>query len=291
MTTHEKYSLTWQSFQSHVENFLKDLFSSTHFTDVTLVSEDMQRVKAHKNVLSVCSPVFKELLLLDETNNQSIIFLKGVQSQELEAILQFIYLGQTTLQEERVSQFLETASSLRIKGLSQNDAQQKSFCSSTPHPKTSGLNYTTKHQTKDFFSDQSSNQQKQIKPEAVMESYEPLQCGYCELKYQTKSGLTTHIKAVHNILQSSNPAGEIHKCDQCGFQTQNFTSLRRHVLAKHENIKHECHQCNNVYSYAGDLKRHILSVHEGKRYPCDLCSHSTTQIGDLAKHKRNKHMM
>ena len=63
MTTHEKYSLTWQSFQSHVENFLKDLFSSTHFTDVTLVSEDMQRVNAHKNVLSVCSPVFKELLL------------------------------------------------------------------------------------------------------------------------------------------------------------------------------------------------------------------------------------
>ena len=295
MTNQDEYNLTWQSFHSHVETFLKDLFSSTHFTDVTLVSEDMQKVKTHKNVLSACSPVFKELLLLDETNNQSIIFLKGIKSQELEVILQFIYLGQATLQEERVSQFLETASSLGIKGLSQNPTQQNIFSSSTPHSKISGLesNNRIKHQTTDFFSDQSTNQQTQIKTEAqsksVMESYVTLQCGHCEMKYQSKSGLTSHMKAVHNIsLQSS---GQIHKCDQCGFQTQNFTSLRRHVMAKHDKIKHECHECNNVYTYAGDLKRHILSVHEGKRYECDICNHSTTQIGDLARHKRNKHMI
>ena len=293
MTTEEKYNLTWQSFHSHIETFLKDLFSSTHFTDVTLVSEDMKRVKAHKNILSACSPVFKELLLLDETNNQSIIFLKGVKYQELEAILQFIYLGQATLQEERMSQFLETASSLRIKGLSQNPTQQNNFSKSTPTNLES--NYRIKPQTMDFFSDQSSKQQIQIKPEAqskpAIESYdyEHLQCGYCELKYQTKSGLTSHMKTVHNILLHT--SGQIHNCDQCGFQTQNFTSLRRHVMAKHENIKHECHECNNVYTYAGDLKRHILSVHEGKRYQCDLCSHSSTQIGDLARHKRIKHTM
>merc|ERR1739838_666967 len=140
-------------------------------------------------------------------------------------------------------------------------------------------------------SDHSSNQPIKIKPELVMESYKLLQCGYCELKYQTKSGLTSHIKAVHNTLQSSNTSGQIHKCDQCGFQTQNFPNLKRHAMAKHENIKHECHECKNVYSYAGDLKRHILSVHEGKRYPCDVCSYSTTQIGDLARHKRKKHLM
>ena len=273
---------------------MKDLFSSTHFTDVTLVSEDMRKVKAHRNVLSACSPVFKELLLLDETNNQSIIFLKGIKSQELEVIVQFIYLGQATLQEERVSQFLETASSLGIKGLSQNPTQQNNFSSSTPHPKTSGLesNDRIKHQPMD--NDQSSNQQIQIKTEAqfiaVVESYETLQCGHCELKYQSKSGLTSHMKEVHNIsLQSSNT--NVHKCDQCRFQTQNFPNLRRHVMAKHDKIKHECHECNNVYTYAGDLKRHILSVHEGKRYECDLCNHSSTQIGDLARHKRNKHMI
>ena len=289
MTTQEKYNLRWQSFHSHGEDFLKDLFSSTHFTDVTLVSEDMQRVKAHKNVLSVCSPVFKELLLLDEMNNQSIIFLKGVKYQELEAILQFIYLGQATFHEERVSHFLEAASILEIKDLSKIHSEQKNFSSSIIHPKPTDLesSYEVKYQTMDFFGNQPANHQIQT----VVESYEPLQCDYCELKYQTKSGLTSHLKAVHDILQSSNPSVEIHKCDQCEFQTHSTQSLRRHVMAKHEKIKHSCHQCNNEYSYPGDLKRHILSAHEGKRFACDLCGHLTTQIGDMARHKRNKHMM
>ena len=108
---------------------------------MTLVSEDKQKVRAHKNVLSACSPVFKELLLLDEKNNQPIIFLKGVKYQELDAILQFIYLGQATFQEERVSQFLEAASSLEIKDLSQIHKKQNNLSNSstTQHQNASNL--------------------------------------------------------------------------------------------------------------------------------------------------------
>ena len=288
MANQDKYNLTWQSFHSHVQTFLKDLFSSTNFTDVTLVSEDKQKVRAHKNVLSACSPVLKELLLLDEKNNQPIIFLKGVKYQELDAILQFIYLGQATFQEERVSQFLDAATSLEIKDLSQiHTTQTVHQNASNPESK-----YEIKYQTMDLFGAQAT----QILPKqdaksfmSYPESYETLQCDYCELKYQTKSGLTSHIKTVHNILLSSNPSGQIHNCSQCEFQTANSTSLRRHVMAKHEYVKHSCDQCSKVFSYSHDLKRHILSVHEGKRYPCDMCSHETTQIGDLAKHKRIKH--
>ena len=293
MSHQEKYNLTWQSFQTHVQTFLKDLFSSNNFTDVTLVSEDKQKVRAHKNVLSACSPVFKELLLLDEKINQPIIFLKGVKYQELEAILQFIYLGQATFQEERVSHFLEAASSLEIKDLSQIHAQPNfSNTNQTLQQHTPKItNYEKDYQTMNYFGTVASKEiaKEEAKPFMAMESLEPLQCDYCELKYQTKTGLTSHLKAVHGILQSTNPSAQTHNCSQCEFQTQNFTSLRRHVIAKHENIKHSCHQCSNEYSYPGDLKRHILSAHEGKRYSCDLCSHTTTQIGDLARHKRNKH--
>ena len=290
MATQEKYNLTWQSFQTHVQTFLKDLFSSNNFTDVTLVSDDKQTVRAHRNVLSACSPVFKELLLLDEKINQPIIFLKGVKYQELEAILQFIYLGQATFQEERVSQFLEAASSLEIKDLSQICAQPN-FSNTTQTLHQNAPNYEKEYQTMNYFGVQASKEitKEEAKSVMVMESLVPLQCDYCELKYQTKSGLTSHLKAVHNILQSSNPSAQTHNCSQCEFQTENSTSLRRHVLAKHEYITHSCHQCNKKYTYVHDLKRHILSAHEGKRYQCDLCSHTTTQIGDLARHKRNKH--
>ena len=92
---------------------MKELLMNEDFADVTLVTEDKKQIKANVHILSACSPVFKELLLLDEKNNQPIIFLKGVKYEELEAILQFIYLGQATFHEERVSKFLEAASSSR----------------------------------------------------------------------------------------------------------------------------------------------------------------------------------
>ena len=63
------------------------------FSDVTLVTEDKKHIKANINVLSTCSPVFKDILKKEKNSNQ-IMYLRGVQLSEMESIMQYIYLGE-----------------------------------------------------------------------------------------------------------------------------------------------------------------------------------------------------
>ena len=39
---------------------MQEMLTSDEFTDVTLVTDDKKTIKAHRNILSACSPVFKK---------------------------------------------------------------------------------------------------------------------------------------------------------------------------------------------------------------------------------------
>ena len=92
------------------------MYKSDKFTDVTLVSDDKQHKRAHKFILSAVSDVFKSIIdNISEKN--SVIYLKGVKYQELEYVLEFIYLGETKFSEEKMEGFLDAATSLEIKEL------------------------------------------------------------------------------------------------------------------------------------------------------------------------------
>ena len=90
-----KYSLKWQTYSDHLKSMLKELMFNEDFSDVTLVTEDKKQIKAHINILSACSSVFKDILKKDK-NSSPIMYLKGIQYSELESIIQFIYLGEAT---------------------------------------------------------------------------------------------------------------------------------------------------------------------------------------------------
>ena len=62
----EKNSLTWNAYSDHLRDMMKEMMSDD-FTDVTLVCEDKKHIRAHKKILSACSPVFKEIMKLDQS--------------------------------------------------------------------------------------------------------------------------------------------------------------------------------------------------------------------------------
>ena len=71
----EKFNLTWHTYTDHLRQMLNDMMSSNELADVTLVSEDKKKFKAHKVVLSGSSSVFKSII--SDTNLFSpIIYLK-----------------------------------------------------------------------------------------------------------------------------------------------------------------------------------------------------------------------
>ena len=95
-----------------------EMMTSNAFADVTLVTDDKQQIMAHRNILSACSPVFKNILQLDSRNTNPIIYLRGIQFAEMESIMKFIYLGEARFDEDRIGEFLMVSNNLEIKGLS-----------------------------------------------------------------------------------------------------------------------------------------------------------------------------
>merc|ERR1719347_1650493 len=113
----EKYTLNWDTFSEHLKLMSKDLFQDGRYTDVTLVSDDQTQFKAHKIVLSACSPVFKKIIDSNPSQNP-LIYLRGIQSYEMESILQFMYLGEGKFYHERMREFIKVAQDLEVKEIS-----------------------------------------------------------------------------------------------------------------------------------------------------------------------------
>ena len=118
MQHQQKYTLHWHSYSDHLRETLNEMLLSSEFADVTLVTDDKQKIRAHRNILSACSPVFKSILQFDSNNMNPVIYLRGVQHSEMESIMQFVFLGEARFYEERMSEFLTVSKNLEIKELS-----------------------------------------------------------------------------------------------------------------------------------------------------------------------------
>ena len=118
MSSYEKFNLNWNEFGSCTVDTFKELLSDQDFTDVTLACDDDKHLKAHKAILSSCSPFFKKILKKNP-HQHPLVYLKGVDYSSLQSIIQFIYLGQTEVGQEDLEPFLAAAKDLEIRGLNE----------------------------------------------------------------------------------------------------------------------------------------------------------------------------
>ena len=112
----EKFNLKWNDFQVNVSNSFSTLRKENDFYDVNLVSDDNQVVSAHKIVLSASSEFFKSILRKVD-HSKPMIYLNGVESKELNHILDYIYEGEVQLFQGDLDNFLGVAQKLKINGL------------------------------------------------------------------------------------------------------------------------------------------------------------------------------
>ena len=112
----EKFCLKWNDFQQNVAESFGGLRKAPDFSDVTLATEGNQHIKAHKVLLASASPLFKELLL-GNTHSHPLIYMRGLQHRILAAVVDFIYLGETEVEQEEMEGFLALAEELQLRGL------------------------------------------------------------------------------------------------------------------------------------------------------------------------------
>lgn len=134
MADDEQFSLCWNNFNSNLSAGFHESLCRGDLVDVTLAAEG-QFVKAHRLVLSVCSPYFRKMFTQMPANQHAFVFLKDVSHTALKDLIQFMYCGEVNVKQEALPAFISTAEALQIKGLTDSDPPSQSPAEpSTPQP-------------------------------------------------------------------------------------------------------------------------------------------------------------
>ena len=113
----EKLCLQWNDFKENITSAFSQLREDGEFADVTLACEDSQQIEAHKVVLISSSPFFRNLLSKNK-HLHPLIYMRGVEFEQLSALVDFLYLGEANVLQENIESFLTIATELKLKGLS-----------------------------------------------------------------------------------------------------------------------------------------------------------------------------
>ena len=88
----EKLCLQWNDFKNNVTSAFGNLREDTDFADVTLVCEDGEQIETHKVILAASSPFFQSILKRNH-HSHPLIYMRGMKSVDLVAIVDFLYQG------------------------------------------------------------------------------------------------------------------------------------------------------------------------------------------------------
>ncbi|XP_076222194.1 uncharacterized protein LOC116434039 isoform X14 [Nomia melanderi] len=118
MEDDQQFCLRWNNHQSTLIQNFDTLLESGTLVDCTLAAEG-KYLKAHKVVLSACSPYF-EGLLSQHYDKHPVFILKDVKFKELKAMMDYMYRGEVTISRDQLAALVNAAESLQIKGLSES---------------------------------------------------------------------------------------------------------------------------------------------------------------------------
>ena len=317
----EKQCLTWHTYPDYLREIMQEMMTSEAFADVTMVTDDKRIIKAHRSILSTCSPVFKEIFQM-EASQHSVIYLSGIQYSEMESIMQFLYLGEARFREDRVNELLSVSKNLEIEGLSSEI--DKTMVNLKEHRNEFSNHFSVQVNTKisrkhddasveseKVFQQVGNDSGTRIKSEidAISSGKSYLECIECQRVFNSQPALMYHKKSRHEGLKykcdqcdhhvtsqstlkrhiQSKHTGINYACNQCDYQAARQDSLNIHIQSKHEGVKYACNQCDYLATTQSNLTTHIKMKHRGVRYDCDHCDYQATQYSHLKTHTLNKH--
>ena len=252
----EKFCLKWNDFHSNVSKSFGLFRNEKYLHDVTLVSDDHNKISAHKLVLSASSDYFRDIF----KNNQHphpLLCLDGISSEDLKNIMDYIYNGEVKIYQEGIERFLTVAQRLKIEGLIGDDTKEEIDTHNTPkeefvqsnHEEPIVENKTSIHLEKNATK---KKQESYVRTIATTNSFED------------KNLINDQ---VFQYLEESSDGA--YKCTFCGKTTSNSNS-------------HKAGQKQHMMN-------HIETHMEGVTYNCPICQKSFRSKNSLSSHKSQTH--
>ena len=246
----------------------QELFKEGSFTDVTLVSEDLQVSAAHRFVLSRASSTFKKLLLINPSAN-SMLYLRGISQNVLDLILQFIYTGEVDVPTNEITDFLKAANDLDISEL-KNRPQSSNISTQSEAEETS--DYLQDIQEKDCKSSISNNDDIKQETEVTIEETESFK-EIAQKKIKDCPSFITDVEnypvqdvRIREIISSKATKQKSHKEIQNKNKQFSKTMMNpKNSFSKSKNVKAmmmECTLCSQSFNDQLSYLRHMRLGHK-----------------------------
>ena len=271
------YNFKWNTYSDHLKSMLHSLFTSPDFTDVTIVCDDQKQMSAHKAILSYCSPALMKIIQ-NNPHPYPLIYLRGVKYETMQSLLNFLYVGEASLAQDNVNEFLSIAKELEIKELCNNHEKEKAT-----------------EITPNSFEDEVDNND--VKKEATVEQ-----------NCSTEENETNDDKNIKNLEILNRRRGKkrrktkIFKCKKCGVHFSEKATFRRHFEAIHNGVKYPCSKCDLKFTQKYSVQKHMFLIHNEERnskyeepgdvFRCKVkeCGQKFRQAGSVNRHYRSKHL-
>ena len=271
--------------------FPTNVFTENWLCDVTLVSDDQKPFQAHRYILSFFSPVLKNILL-NNPHSHPLVYLRGVNFQELDSILQLIYFGKTSVHHSNFKSFAQAAKDLQIKKLAEDiisyhiPTDTRNDVDNNYDPVNESIREQNENKADNEYSERSSsNHADNIIIGIPPEPRNNVDNNYCEYTERNTSIYTDKIK---NYQQGFSK--QLYKCEECDISYKNRDGLSYHTKSRHEGIYYSCKYCGYKFARRTHLKTHEESIHEGVKYACDHCEYKATRQCTLKKHIESLHL-
>jgi hypothetical protein len=273
MSISEKFCLRWNDFQENVNTTFACLREDSDFSDVTLACEDGQQMEAHKFILAACSPFFKNLLKKNK-HPHPLIYMRGVRSEDMMAILDFLYLGEAKVYQENLDSLLAIGEELNMIGLegestliersqtTPDKMKQTVKTASKSNVQTAPIldMFTMKAEEKNFkrLAGETENKESFQMPQLpdIEQTSPPTKISTLksnlnntDMIIEVSGDLDDTIKSLIVYVPQSDGQGKIYSCQVCGkqFSARNQTHLKNHIEANHiDGFSHSCNFCDKI---------------------------------------------
>ena len=264
----EKLCLQWNDFQDNVTSAFGSLRKDNDFADVTLACEDGKQVEAHKVVLATLSPFFENLLKRNK-HPHPLIYMRGTKSEDLMAIVDFLYHGEANVFQENLDSFLVIAEELQLKGLmgqTNDNAVVEEYTKKMPPSKKEFSVYKAEPNISKLSRPSQTDSRNQL----VGNEYDSLSGGTVALSSHCSGDLQTLNNDISTMMErtsKTNANGKtIFRCKTCGKEAPHSNDIKKHIEANHmEGISIPCNLCEKTFRSRNALAQHKHYIHKGHR--------------------------
>ena len=260
MSSEGKFWLEWNDFQENIASSFGALKEDQDFLDVTLACEDGQQVEAHKVILAASSSLFKKLLMRNK-HSHPLIFLRGVKSETLTALVDYVYFGRASVLEENLNDFLTTGVELQIKGLTEvrgSEIPEETLVDNKISEQTSKSSITNEEEENEnrVIGSDVKNVLKKVKIEGF-ENVKLVAKGYPTDIQQLDLQIKSLMSVGSTFWKWKNNTKKNYACTVCGKEDY-FSNIKRRIELYHiEGVNVSCSVCEKMYKTRLALKNHM----------------------------------